>query len=138
MAKGVWQLTVTKDFSASHALRNYQGKCETLHGHNFGVQAVVEGDTLDPDVEYVVDFSVLKTALAEAIEPLDHAHLNETPPFDVKNPSSENLALYVYKRLQPGVEKHGVRLVAVTVSEKAGQSATYREISTPDAREAGP
>lgn len=130
MAKGVWQLTVTRDFSASHALRNYKGKCETLHGHNFGVEAVVQGDTLDPEVEYVVDFGLLKEALTQAIAPLDHAHLNTTPPFDAKNPSSENLALYIYKRLCPMVEAHGVRLLEVTVSEKAGQSATYKEIST--------
>jgi len=128
MPRPLWRLSVRKDFSASHALRNYKGKCENLHGHNFGVQATVEGERLDPEVEYLVDFGVLKKALAEAIAALDHAHLNETPPFDACNPSSENLAQYVYRRLEPLVAAHGVRLVEVTVSEKEGQSASYREL----------
>lgn len=132
MPRSVWRLSVRKDFSASHALRNYKGKCESLHGHNFGVQATVEGDRLDPEVEYVVDFGVLKQALAEAIAPLDHAHLNETPPFDAQNPSSENLARYIYRRLQPLLSGHAVRLVEVTVSEKEGQSASYQELDPPE------
>lgn len=131
MTEGIWRLTVRKEFSASHALRNYNGKCESLHGHNFGVQAVVQGRKLDPEVEFVLDFSHLKTALGKAIEPLDHAHLNKTPPFDVCNPTSENLAHYVFIRLKPLVEEHGVRLVEVTVSEKEGQSATYQELPPP-------
>lgn len=131
--KSLWRLKVRKDFSASHALRNYKGKCESLHGHNFGVEVVVEGERLDPEVEYVVDFGVLKKALTEAIAPLDHAHLNETPPFDRQNPSSENLARYVYQALLPGLEPLGVRLVEVTVSEKQGQSATYYELTADEA-----
>lgn len=127
-AQGRWRLTVRKEFSAAHALRNYGGKCEAMHGHNFGVEAVVEGETLAPDTGMLLDFTVIKQALAEAIADLDHAHLNETPPFDQINPSSENLSRLVYQRLSPVMGEHHVRLVEVTVSEKEGQSASYAEL----------
>lgn len=127
-AQGRWRLKVRKDFSAAHALRHYQGKCESMHGHNFGVEAIVEGATLEQDTEMLLDFSIIKKALAEAIADLDHAHLNETPPFDKINPSSENLSRHIFTRLAPTMQHHGVALVEVTVSEKDGQSATYFEL----------
>ena len=133
--EGRWRLTVRKEFSASHALRHFRGKCEALHGHNFGVDAVVEGAVLEPDVEIVVDFGVLKTALAEVLQPLDHCHLNETPPFDRLNPSSENLSRHIYRALAPRLAALGVHLAEVTVSEKDGQSATYLELPGPVATE---
>ena len=128
--KGKWRLTVRKDFSASHALRNYNGKCENMHGHNFIVEAVVEGERLDPDVEIILDFKLIKEALAAAIAPLDHANLNQVPPFDNINPSSENLSRYVFRALAPRMKQYGVRLVQISVSEKEGQSATYIELES--------
>ena len=60
MSKSLWRLTVRGEFASAHALRHYQGKCESLHGHNYSVEMVVEGETLTPDTELVVDFTVLK------------------------------------------------------------------------------
>ena len=132
MAKGIWRLTVRSDFAAAHALRNYCGKCENMHGHNFAVEAVVEGQTLTPDTEIVLDFKVLKQELKAVLELLDHKMLNEVPPFDTQNPSSENLARFIYRHLAQRLAGHeaanGVRVHAVTVSEKAAQSATYMEM----------
>lgn len=122
-----WRLTVRSEFSSSHALRYYKGKCESLHGHNFSVEATVEGEKLADKVEYLVDFSLLKKALKEVLEKIDHKDLNTTPPFDVLNPTSENLSRYIYHELAPGIEKHGVRLYSVTVGEKSTQCATYIE-----------
>ncbi|MDR3074055.1 MAG: 6-carboxytetrahydropterin synthase QueD [Deltaproteobacteria bacterium] len=128
MAQSIWRLAVRSEFSAAHALRHYQGKCEAVHGHNFGVELVVEGDTLTEDTELVADFSDLKRDLAEVLETLDHKDLNTVPPFDVRNPSSENLARYIYQAVASKAHARGVRMHAVTVSERGPQSATYREL----------
>ena len=127
MSTPFWRLTVRSEFSAAHALRCYQGKCEHTHGHNFSVEAQVEGDSLMPGTEFLVDFSLLKEDLKTVLAALDHRDLNTTPPFDAQNPSSENLSRHIYKELAPLVAGRGVRLHSVTVGEKAAQSATYYE-----------
>ncbi|MGE4504813.1 MAG: 6-carboxytetrahydropterin synthase QueD [Desulfovibrionaceae bacterium] len=129
MMAGTWKLTVRREFSASHQLRHYGGKCERMHGHNFGVEVVVEGERLDPDIEYLVDFGDLKRLTDEILARLDHRHLNETPPFDRVNPSSERIAEHVYTELAPRLAAVAprVRLVEVSVSEKPQQRATYSE-----------
>lgn len=128
MTHKFWQLTVRSEFSAAHALRHYQGKCENMHGHNFGVAVTVQGQTLDPKTEMLVDFKVLKTALKTVLEQLDHHILNDTPPFDTQNPSSENLSRYIWQGMAALLCDLPVQLHSVTVSEKDAQSATYREI----------
>ena len=128
MTKSIWRLTVRSEFAAAHALRHYKGKCESIHGHNFSVEAVVEGDTLTKDTELLADFSDLKRDLAVVLDTLDHKDLGTTPPFDRINPSSENLARHIYRELAPRVAERGVRMHAVTVSERGPQSATYMEL----------
>ena len=123
----LWRLAVRSEFSAGHALRHYRGKCEQMHGHNFAVELVVEGDKLDSETEILVDFSVLKKHLGRVLEGLDHGLLNERPPFDRINPSSENLARYIWQQLAPEMSELGVRLHSVSVGEKAGQGAMYME-----------
>jgi 6-pyruvoyltetrahydropterin/6-carboxytetrahydropterin synthase len=108
-------------------LRGYEGPCENLHGHNFGVEAVVEGERLDPKVEYLVDFKVLRGRLREILAGLDHRHLNDLPAFALENPSSENLARFVYRQLEAALAGQPVRLVCVSVSEKDSSKATYME-----------
>lgn len=124
----VWRLTVRAEFCASHALRHYQGKCESMHGHNFHVEVMVEGDKLTEDTELLVDFKTLKRDLNQVLDTLDHKDLNSTPQFSVKNPSSENIAQYIYKSMKPMVEACGVRMHSVSVSEKSAQSACYMEL----------
>lgn len=126
---GVYRLTIKKDFSASHQLRNYGGKCEHMHGHNFGVEVVVEGTKLDPKIEYLVDFGILKKMTKEVLGALDHKHLNEVPPFDKCNPSSELIAQYVYSQMKSRLADAApqVRVVEVSISEKPQQRATYYE-----------
>ena len=128
MKKKVWRLTVRSEFCAGHALRHYQGKCENTHGHNFAVEAVVEGDVLIPKTEMLVDFKVLKTALKHILEDLDHRVLNEHSPFDQLNPSSENISRHIWERMAEALCDYPVRMHSVTVSEKSAQSATYVEI----------
>jgi len=123
---GKWRLTITQDFSSSHQLRNYGGKCEHMHGHNFGVEVAVEGDRLDDKVEYLVDFKELKKRTKAVLEQLDHKHLNEVPPFTEINPSSENLAMFIYRELKDAMPEN-VTLADVSVSEKDSSKATYWE-----------
>ena len=125
MSSGFWRLAVRSDFSAAHALRHYQGKCESPHGHNFLVEAVIQGDSLTPDTELLLDFSLLKKDLKAVLDTLDHRDLNVTPPFDRINPSSENLSRHIFKALAPLAAARGVRLHSLTVGEKEAQSATY-------------
>ena len=128
MSKSLWRLTVRGEFASAHALRHYQGKCESLHGHNYSVEMVVEGETLTPDTELVVDFTVLKKELRAELALIDHVNLNEYPPFDTVNPSSENLARYIYRNMKVRLAEMPIRLLSVTVGETAMQSATYMEI----------
>jgi len=127
MSQGIWRLTVRSEFSSAHALRHYKGKCENVHGHNYGVEVVIEGRTLSEDTELIMDFTQLKALLNRILDDLDHRMLNEIPPFDVQNPSSENLARYIWKRMNCGLPE-GIYMHAVTVSEKNTQAATYMEL----------
>lgn len=127
MSKGTWRLKVKKDFSAAHQLRNYGGKCENMHGHNFGVEVEIEGDRLDSKVEILMDFKELKKELSEVLETLDHQHLNSIEYFEHRNPSSENIARYIYKEMQKRIETEHVKLVYASVSEKDSSVASYSE-----------
>ena len=135
MSKKLWRLTVRDDFSAGHALRHYEGKCERMHGHNFAVELTVEGEKLAAGTEMLLDFKVLKRGLKAVLDALDHRLLNETPPFDRINPSSENLARHIWQGMEALLAAHDdpqaqlVRLHSVTDSEKGAQSATYLETS---------
>lgn len=126
--KSIFKLKISTHFSSSHQLRNYNGKCENLHGHNFVVEVVVKGSELDKDVEYLIDFKILKKMLNEIIEPLDHVHLNNVPPFDKINPSSENLSKYIYKEMEKKLELYrNVEVEQVGVAENIGSWAFYME-----------
>ena len=122
----MFEISVEQTFAAGHALRNYKGKCENVHGHNFKVRVVIAGEKLD-DTGLLVDFLDVKAAMQAIIDRLDHVFLNDVAPFDVKNPSAENIAEYFYtemtRSLKSAVE---IRVRDVTVWETDIQSATYR------------
>ena len=117
----MYLLRVTSGFSAAHNLRNYNGKCENLHGHTWRVEVCVEGETLT-DIGFVCDFKVIKNATKEVLERFDHAYINEISPFDKINPTAENLASVIYEELK----KQFPQLKEVTVWESEDASATYR------------
>ncbi|MDR2820257.1 MAG: 6-carboxytetrahydropterin synthase QueD [Desulfovibrio sp.] len=134
MIKKLWRLTVRDEFSAAHALRCYEGKCERLHGHNYSVELTVEGQKLTSKTYLLLDFKTLKTILADVLGKLDHQMINDVPPFDESNSSSENLAQYIWQGVAARLTECGdhqakfVRLVSVSVSEKNSQTAVYMEI----------
>ncbi len=121
----LYRVKVEEEFSASHQLRHYGGKCEELHGHNFRVLAEVEGTGLDPDTGLLIDFKELRGALRQILQELDHRHLNELPAFQEVNPSSENLARHIFVRLEQGLAESEVRVREVSVLEKKGSQATF-------------
>jgi len=123
----MFEVSVEETFAAGHALRGYKGKCENVHGHNYRVRVTLEGGTLD-SVGLLYDFVHLKQVIQSVIQALDHKFLNEFPPFDVLNPSAENIARYFYERLveQLRSQGNGARLQCVTVWESDTTSATYR------------
>jgi 6-pyruvoyltetrahydropterin/6-carboxytetrahydropterin synthase len=123
----MFEVAVEQGFASAHALRNYKGRCENTHGHNWRVEVVIEGETLD-EAGMLVDFIDVKNLMAAIIDPIDHQFLNEIPPFDVTNPSAENIAEYFYRKMKEGLTDTPVpvRISAVKVWETDIQSATYR------------
>jgi 6-pyruvoyltetrahydropterin/6-carboxytetrahydropterin synthase len=124
----VYEVSVEGRFSAAHNLREYQGDCERLHGHNYQVRAAVRVAETGAD-GLAVDFRDLKAALGEVLEDLDHRYLNEDVPDFAEgkmNPTTENLARFVFDRLAARELSAGVRVSAVTVWESPGCSVTYR------------
>jgi 6-pyruvoyltetrahydropterin/6-carboxytetrahydropterin synthase len=123
----MFEVSVEQTFAAGHALRNYKGACENVHGHNFKIQVTIEGQGLD-QTGMLVDFLDVKQSMSDVIARLDHKFLNDVPPFDVKNPSAENIAEYFYEELSSGLASNPVpvRVREVKVWETDIQSATYR------------
>ena len=123
----MYEVCVEQTFAAAHALRHYKGACENLHGHNFKVQVVIEGDRLD-QAGMLVDFIDVKGLMREVMAKLDHQNLNEVPPFDAeKNPSAENIAEYFYTAMTAGLTADvPVKIREVKIWETEIQSATYR------------
>lgn len=120
----MYQLTVFGRFAAAHSLRNFKGRCEALHGHNWRVEVTVSGKRLDPDSQILMDFGELKDLMRAALETLDHTHLNEVPPFDQDNPSSELIAKYIYEFVAPGLPD-GVAMDQVAAWESDDSRAVY-------------
>jgi len=122
----MFRLEVESDFAAAHQLRAYQGKCENLHGHNWRVKLAVVGGKLDP-VGMLVDFGILKEILNDYLSRLDHGFLNDQPPFDKINPTSENLARVLAEAIA-GQLPDKVKVEAVTVWESEKCCATYNQL----------
>lgn len=130
----MYELTIISDFAAAHNLRFYEGECERLHGHNWKVEVTVASKGLNK-IGLAVDFKALKKILTNILEQLDHKYLNEIPPFDKENPSSENIARYIYQEFEkalsnppiPPLQKGGLKVARVKVWESDNAAATYYE-----------
>ena len=109
----MYKLVVESFFSAAHHLVEYPGACRNIHGHNWIVIATIASETLD-DSGMVMDLFALKKILDDCLSRFDHRLINETPPFDTINPTSENLAKYIYdymkKRLPQGITMQQIEI----------------------------
>jgi len=122
----MFEITIEETFAAGHALRNYRGKCENVHGHNYRCQVTVAGEKLD-EIGLLVDFVELKRVVHAVLDRMDHQWLNDFPPFDVLNPSAENMAKFIFDEVNGGLPtKDGVRLASVRLWETDTASAIYR------------
>ena len=119
----MFEICVEHTFAAGHALRNYRGKCENVHGHNYRVEVAVAGPELDEN-GLLYDFAELKKRLRATSEYLDHQFINDLKPFDQVNPSAENIAKFFCEQLQKDLKS--ARVSYVRVWETDTSSAMYR------------
>ena len=119
----MFKISVTTHFAAAHNLRGYEGPCEKLHGHNWSIKATVGTDRLD-SIGMAYDFKKLKSHLKEIVERLDHQFINEVTPFDQLNPTSENIARYIFESLAIKLPAT-VSVISVEVGESERNVASY-------------
>ena len=120
----MFEATVRDTIASAHQLPGYDGPCKDMHGHTWKVEMVVCGNTLD-EVGLLEDFKIFKAKLKEVLMPLDHVVLNDLPAFKGLNPSTENLARYIYRALSPHCAP--LRLKQVQVWESDTASVIYYE-----------
>ena len=121
----MYEIAVESHFDAAHFLRGYRGKCEALHGHRFRVVARIRAAGLD-DAGMVYDFTDLKKHLNDILAKFDHVCLNDVPPFDRINPSSEHLATIIHDELKAKLAGTAVSVSSIEVWESPQSCATYR------------
>ncbi|MCL4537268.1 MAG: 6-carboxytetrahydropterin synthase QueD [Nitrospirae bacterium] len=123
----MYELMIETSFASAHQLRGYKGKCENLHGHNWKVRVHVTAEKLN-EIDIAMDFHALKEITNEIVSQLDHKFLNDIFPFTEKNPSSENIARWIFESLKKKLTDYSdVKVSAVTVWESETASATYYE-----------
>jgi 6-pyruvoyltetrahydropterin/6-carboxytetrahydropterin synthase len=125
----MFEVTVEDTFAAGHYLRNYKGKCENPHGHNYRVRVTLMGEVLDR-AGLLLDFKDLRDVMKPVINRLDHQMINEIEPFKIINPSAENMAKYFYDETTRFLHKETngrVRVKNVTIWETDETTATYFE-----------
>lgn len=119
----MFEIFVEHTFAAGHALRNYKGKCENVHGHNYKVQVGMEGPDVDAN-GLLFDFAELKKQVRATSEYLDHRFINDLKPFDIVNPTAENIAKYFFDEVQREIS--GGKVAYVRVWETDTSCAVYR------------
>ena len=122
----VFEICVEAQFSAAHSLTGYQGNCAHVHGHNWIVEVFVRCLELN-DIGIGVDFRDVRKAIKDVINDLDHSCLNEHLEFKNTNPSSENIAKYLYRELREKINSAGVKVSKVKVSETRNAGVYYWE-----------
>ena len=119
-------LKIVTDFASAHSLRNYPGDCSRLHGHNWGVEVMVYSNKLD-ETGIAIDFREIKKQTKVVAKRLDHQYLNEIKPFDVLNPTAENIAKYFFDEVGSLINNQDVGVKEVTIWETPRASVTYSE-----------
>jgi 6-pyruvoyltetrahydropterin/6-carboxytetrahydropterin synthase len=122
----MYKINVSDTFSAAHQLKGYDGACRNVHGHTWKVRVGIICELTD-DLGLSIDFNVVKKHLHELIEILDHQFLNELEVFKSLNPTSENIARYIYRHLQVSINIPGCHLADVEVWESDKSSIIYSE-----------
>ncbi len=121
-----YKMKILTDFAAAHYLRDYEGPCNRVHGHNWKVEVEVSASRLDK-IGMGLDFKLIKQATNELIDRLDHQNLNELPPFDDQNPTAENIAAWLYRGLSGILNTDVIHVASVTLWETDRACVTYTE-----------
>ena len=122
----MFDIFIDTHFSAGHHLRHYPGNCEKPHGHNWNIRVTVRATELD-HLGMGVDFRTVKNGVKIIIDELDHENLNEHPAFKDQNPSSENIAVFIFNALKPLLQTERYKLYSVLVGETPTSGVIYRE-----------
>ena len=122
----MYKIKVLTGFSAAHFMRNYKGKCEALHGHNWKVEVAVSSSALNA-AGMVMDFAELKQLANAVLEKLDHTQINDLAYFQQHNPSSEEIARYIFDQLKGVIKQRNCTLQSVNVWETDNSCAVYSE-----------
>lgn len=122
----MYEIYVETHFSAAHHLRGYNGDCAKPHGHNWVVEVHIQCNKLN-DIGIGIDFRDVKQVVKSVLSRLDHGDLNELPEFTNVNPSSENIASYVYKSLSQEFQNGNAEVTKVRISEAPGVGVYYWE-----------
>ena len=120
----MFDIFIKTHFSAGHHLRDYPGDCEKPHGHNWNVKVTVRATELD-SLGMGIDFRTVKEAVKKVMDDIDHCDLNSHPAFQDKNPSSENIAAYIFDSLQDVLRSERYRLYSIQVGETSNTSVIY-------------
>jgi len=119
-------LKIVTDFASAHSLRDYPGDCARLHGHNWEVEVMVCSQVLN-ESGIAIDFREIKRQTKLVVKRLDHQYLNEIKPFDVLNPTAENIAKYFFDEISLLTNNQNVKVKEVTICETPRSSVTYSE-----------
>lgn len=122
----MYEVKILSQFAAAHQLRGFKGACEQLHGHNWKVEVSVAGENVSED-GMLIDFQLVKGAAKEALEHLDHRFLNDLEPFRTRNPSSENIARFLFDVLSGRLNRPGLKVTRVAAWESDSACAVYSE-----------
>ena len=120
----MFDIFIETHFSAGHHLRNYPGNCEKPHGHNWSVKVTVRASKLD-NLGMGIDFRTVKEAVKNVMDDLDHRNLNDHPAFQDKNPSSENISVYIFDKLGLALNSDSCKLYSVCVGETPSTGVIY-------------
>ena len=122
----MFDVEIRRTFSAAHQLKGYDGDCRNLHGHNYSVVLHVAAEKLN-DIGIALDFKLLKAALDEVIGAYDHHNLSELPEFQAVNPTSEVLAMTIYRQMGAKLDDGNIRVTSVRIGESENSAITYSE-----------
>lgn len=122
----MFDIEIRRTFSAAHQLKGYDGDCRNLHGHNYNVIAVVRTDKLN-EIGIALDFKKLKAALDGILDGYDHKNLSELSEYQELNPTSEVMAMKIYRRLSDIVNDGTVKVRSIRIEESSSSGCTYFE-----------
>tara|TARA_Y100000287_G_scaffold149250_1_gene124455 strand:- start:108 stop:476 length:369 start_codon:yes stop_codon:yes gene_type:complete len=120
----MFKLIVKKEFSSAHILVGHPGACKRMHGHNWVVEAKVEGEKTNK-IGMVIDFKDIKNELEKIISKLDHQYLNDIEPFIENNPTAENISKYIYKELSKNLNTDNIKVSEIKLWETNRSAVIY-------------